>query len=76
MAMTKITILNKEQAKNLKGKTDLKKLKKFTDAELHQMALNDLDGQPLTAYELALFRPFVFLKLKLEINQLKASMGN
>lgn len=33
---------------------------------IHKAALSDPDAQPLTEYELALFRPFIFLKNRLK----------
>jgi hypothetical protein len=65
MAMTKVKILNKEQAQKLKGDTDWDALAKMTDAEIHKAALADPDAQPLTPYELTRFKPLVLLKKKL-----------
>ena len=63
--MTKVRVLNKQQAKSLKGKTDTKKVSNLTDAEIQKAALSDPDAPPLTDYQLTQFKPFMFLKRKL-----------
>ena len=66
MAMTRVKVLNKQQAKSLKGKTNFAKLEKKTDAEIQKAALSDPDAPPLSNYQLTQFRPFIFLKRKLK----------
>lgn len=67
MGLIKVKVLNKEQAQKLKGDTDWNALAKMTDAEVHKAALADPDAQPLTAYELTRFKPFVLLRKKLNL---------
>jgi hypothetical protein len=63
--MTRVKVLNKHQANKLKGQTKGEKLKEVTPLDIHKAALADPDAQPLTAYQLTLARPFLFLRRKL-----------
>jgi hypothetical protein len=65
MGMIRVRVLNKQQARNIKGKTDLEKLEKMTDVEVHNAALSDPDAPSLTDYQRTQFKPFMFLKRKL-----------
>ena len=48
-----------QEAKKLKGKGDWDKIKKMSQEELRQAALDDPDVQPLTEEELEKFKPVV-----------------
>ena len=63
--MTKVKVLNKQQANSIKGQTAPGKVKCLTDAEIRKAALSDPDAQPLTDYQRTQFKPFMFLKRKL-----------
>ena len=63
--MTKVRVLNKQQAKSLKGKTDIKRVSNLSDSDIQKAALSDPDAQPLTDYQCTQFKPFMFLKRKL-----------
>ena len=65
MGMTTVKILNKEHARNLKGKTDWKKLEQMSDADIQKATLSDPDAPPSKEYELTQFRPFIFLRKRL-----------
>ncbi len=67
MGMIKTRVTSREEAKKIKGLTKEKKARASTEEAIHKAALSDPDAQPLTEYELALFRPFVFLKNRLKL---------
>jgi len=53
MGITRITVNSKKEAESLKSETDWESLGNITDEELHQMALDDPDTQPLTEEQLS-----------------------
>ncbi len=67
MGMIKIRIMDKQQAKNLKGKTNGEKLKNMTEADIKKAIKEDPDARELTDCELNQFRSFIFLKKKLRM---------
>ncbi len=67
MGMIKVRVMDKQQAKNLKGKTNGEKLKNMTEADIKKAIKDDPDARELTDYELNQFRSFIFLKKKLRI---------
>ncbi len=66
MGMIKIRVTSKAEAKKIIGQTEEKKVRALTQEAIRKAALSDPDAQPLTEYELALFKPFVFLKNRLK----------
>jgi len=48
-----------EEAKNLKSNTDWEEVRKLTDEEIREAALDDPDAQPLTEEELKKFKRVV-----------------
>lgn len=67
MGTTRISVCNKQQAHNLKGKSHKNRRAKLTEAAIHQAALADPCTKPLTDYQRAQFRPFILLKRKLRL---------
>jgi len=65
MSMTKIKILTKQQANNIKGQTDSEIVKNLTDDEIRKAAISDPDAPLLTEYQRTQFKPFMFLKRRL-----------
>lgn len=67
MSMTKIRVLTKQQANNIKGQTDPEIVRKLTDDDIRKAAMSDPDAPLLTEYQRTQFKPFMFLRKKLRL---------
>ncbi len=65
MAITKIRVNSKSEAKNIKGSTKGKFLEKMSDRDIVKAIKQDPDALEPSDYELTQFKPFLFLKKKL-----------